>query len=60
MAKIIEYTVISVEGSDNISTEVNGLIDQGWVPQGGVACTFSDIGTAIAYTYSQAMVMYEA
>lgn len=60
MAKIIDYTVVSVEGSDNINTEVKELIEQGWVPQGGAACTSTAFPGGVAFTYTQAMVMYEA
>lgn len=66
MGKIIDYIVCSDDTEGELSITVEGLIQAGWQPFGGVAISvcqaFHDpcqCGDSYLYNYSQAMVKYE-
>jgi hypothetical protein len=50
----MEYIVVDARGPVGLSKEVNKLIKEGWVPQGGVSNTSKDSGSP-EYFY-QAMI----
>lgn len=56
------YTVVEKDSRDDLVNEVQGLIDQGWTPQGGIT-VYSWIHTEYGrvetrFSYVQSMVIY--
>jgi len=51
----MKYTIVKTEYYSLIEDQVNKLIKQGWVPQGGLAT----LSTVNSYYYLQAMVKHD-
>lgn len=53
----INYTVLSSTDSDEISSKVNELISDKWIPQGGISVhTITDQSGNEKIIFSQAMI----
>lgn len=56
----MQYTVVTGNGSTNLSEEVNRLIAEGWKPFGGISMVRVDTTTGnvqtVGYAFAQAMI----
>ncbi len=49
----MEYTLVEDSSPQDLEKEVNDLISEGWLPQGGIAISNS---SDVDFTYCQAMI----
>lgn len=51
-----EYQVVREDGLNDLEVRVTTLIKEGWLPQGGVSISITDMGSCLATLAVQAMI----